>query len=419
MPRQPLILRVHFYHAGGSRTQSLASAAQHLTYMGSVDKPELLVQAEDSRTSLASAARHARYAGERAGSLGYCGNVDADTAADHIPQVSGPVWRVILSVGEADALAMGGGLTTQAGWNAAAQKAVPAMVRRLGLHPGRVEWIAAAHRYQTHEHNPHLHLLFWETGTPQRLTMAWTASELHDVRRVWAAELYAPELAVLGAAKTAARQTAVETVKQLVGPLQGTARGSSLAQGFLQELSERLDHLGTQLPGHGRLAYAYMPADIQQAVRDLAQWLITHDDSLRAAFAHYVDQAEQFGMVHAALPGTTDWGGPDHAAARAVTAQTVRDRAARDLLERLAAPILRAASQTIPADDLGGTASPPLRRGGVLPAPAGALIREWQWALKRAAWAGRMAAYQQAAAQWQRQQAEWRKARTMGIHIEL
>lgn len=417
MPQQPMVLRVHFYHAAGQQTQSLTSAAHHIAYMGSVEKHELLVDAD--RTTLESAAIHARYAGERDGSLGYFGNVDDGTADQHIQQVQGTVWRVILSVGEADALAMGGGLTTKAGWSAAAQKAVPTMIQRLGLDPGRVEWIAAVHRHQKHEHNPHIHLLFWESGTPTRKTMKWSARELHDVRRAWAKELYAPELAALGEAKTTSRQTAVEMVNHLLDQAQGTARGSSWEQGFLQELSARLGQLGTQLPGHGRLAYAYMPPATKQAVQDVARWMITQDDTLQAAFHRYVAQAVQFGMVHWASPGTTDWGGPDQAIKRAAAEQTTRERAERDLLQRLAAPILRAAYQTTHSGAPDAASSKPRNTSYAPTAPVGALVRDLQWALKRAAWEGRKAAYQQAEAAWQRQAVAMQIARNMGMDIQI
>nr|WP_172684499.1 hypothetical protein [Sulfobacillus thermotolerans] len=413
-----MVLRVHFYHATGQQTQSLASAAHHIAYMGSVEKHELLVDAED-RTTLASAAIHARYAGERDGSLGYFGTVDAATAASHIQQARGTVWRVILSVGEADALAMGGGLTTKAGWSAAAQKAVPTMIRRLGLDLGHVEWIAAVHRHQKHEHNPHIHLLFWESGTPTRKTMKWSAQELRDVRRAWAKELYAPELAVLGEDKTTARQTAVEMVNHLLDQAQGTARGSSWEQGFLQELLVRLGQLGTQLPGHGRLAYAYMPPATKQAVQEVARWMITQDATLQAAFHRYVAQAVQFGMVHWASPGTTDWGGRDHAIKRAATEQTIRERAERDLLQRLAAPILRAAYQTAHSGAPDAASSKPQHTTYGPTASVGALVRDLQWALKKAAWEGRQAAYQQAEAAWKRQAVERQIARNMGLDIQL
>lgn len=417
MPQQPMVLRVHFYHGSGQQTQSLMSAVHHVAYIGSVEKHELLVDLAD-RTTLESAALHARYAGERKGSLGYFGNVDETRAQTHIASAQGTVWRLILSVGEADALAMGGGLTTKAGWSAAAQKAVPAMMHRLGLDPGKVEWIAAVHRHQKQEHNPHIHLLFWEPGNPTRQTMKWSARELHDVRRAWAKELYAPELAALGQAKTTARQTTVATVKHLLDQARWMFRGTSWEQGFLQELSARLGQVGAQLPGQGRLAYAYMSPETKQAVLDVARWMITQDDVLQAAFTQYVAQAVQFGMVHWAAPGTTDWGGLEQAQKRAAAEQTIRTRAEHDLLQRLATPILRAAVQTAHPDTPDIATMRPDGASYTPIAPVGALFRDLQWAIQKAAWEGRKAAYQQAAAAWRRQVVAMQIARNMGMDLQ-
>ena len=125
MPQKPFVMRVHFYTAQGTGTHSLASGAHHAEYMGSKAKAELLIDglmAEANRSrSLQSAAIHAQYVGEREGSLGYFGNMaDRPQAAQQsILQAQGPVWRVIASVGEEDALNMGGALITKAGWDQA------------------------------------------------------------------------------------------------------------------------------------------------------------------------------------------------------------------------------------------------------------------------------------------------------------
>ncbi|MCY0884980.1 MAG: hypothetical protein OWV35_03745, partial [Firmicutes bacterium] len=368
MPQQPMVLRVHFYHAAGHQRQSLISAAHHIAYMGSAAKHELLV--DDDRTTLESAAIHARYVGERAGSLGYFGTVDAATAQAQIRAAQGPVWRVICSVGEADALAMGGALTTKTGWQAAAETAVPAMIRRLGLDPAHTAWIAAVHRYQRQERNPHIHLLFWESGAPTRRTMQWSAAELHDIRRLWAKALYAPELAQLGQAKDAARRTALTQARHLLDQTRWARRGASVEQGLVAELQQRLAVLGAQLPGRGRLAWAYMPEPVKTATLEVARWLLAQDDRLRAAAQQYAEAAVAFGTVHWAAPDSTDWGGPEQAAKREAALAAVRERALDDLARRLAGPILRAAAQTRPpeTDGTAGAAEAPRPDAGSLTA---------------------------------------------------
>ena len=416
MPRQPMVLRVHFYHDRGQQRQSLSSAVHHVEYMGSVTKDELLV--DDVRTSLESAAIHTRYVGEREGSLGYFGTVQARDAQSQIQNAQGgTVWRVILSVGEADAIAMGGALTTKAGWQAAAQKAVPEMLRRLGLNIAQTEWIAAVHRHQRYENNPHIHLLFWERGEPSRLTRKWSQEEIRDIRRVWAKELYGPELATIGRSKDAARQELMATTKQLLDQVRFSHRGASVKQGYQQMLQTQLDALRMALPGQGRLAFAYMPPLVKERVLNIARWMVTEDPQLKAGMAQYTTQAVQFALVHWSPPDGTDWGGPNQAAKRGAAIRDIQSRAEHDMLQRLATPILRAAQGGRAGPH--GPPSPPAEERGAGTVGAGALARDLQWAIKKAAWEGRRAAYQLAESQWRRQQSELAKARTMGMDIQL
>ena len=258
MPQKPFIFRLHFYTGDGTATHSLGSGAHHVAYMGSVDKQELLVEDGPDRSRLESAAIHAQYAGERAGSLGYFGNLaDRPQAAQQsILQAQGPVWRIIASVGEEDAIAMGGGLLTKAGWEEGSEPVVAQMIQELRLDPQKVQWIAAVHRHQHQENNPHVHLLLWEAGTPSRKTGEWTKQELQAIKREAVSHLYQPERTQLGQAKTAMRNKIRDTVKTLVTPANGQ-------QGFRQELAERLQPLGQRLPRKGRLAYAYMPEGVK------------------------------------------------------------------------------------------------------------------------------------------------------------
>ena len=243
----------------------MGSAAHHVAYMGSREKDELLVDgpAETNRDTLESAAIHAQYAGEREGSLGYFGNMadHPQEAQQSILKAQGPIWRVIASVGEEDAIAMVGGLLTKAGWDQASQPIVAKMITELGLDPAKVQWIAAVHRHQHHENNPHVHLLLWEAGTPSRKTGEWTKKELQAIKREAVSHLYQPERLQLGQEKTALRKQIRETVQTLV------TRGNE-RQGFQQVLTQRLQALGNMLPGKGRLAYAYMPEPVKVQVQD-------------------------------------------------------------------------------------------------------------------------------------------------------
>ncbi len=336
MPQQPFILDMHFYTAKGQNLKGLGSAAHHVSYMGSVEKRELLVEDTAERSTLESAAIHAQYAGEREGSLGYFGSL-ADRPQDaqkSILQAQGPVWRVIASVGEQDAIAMGGGLLTKAGWEATTKPAIAHMIQELKLDPQKVQWIAAIHRHQHHENNPHMHLLFWEEGTPSRTCATWTHKELYAIRKTFASSLYAPERAQLGQEKTQARQDARTLIQAQLSALKEAGNST---QGFQAELTTRLQHLGQQLPGHGRLAYAFMPSETKKETEDLIRWLWTQDPALKVAHDRYLQSAEQMGTFY----WHQDPAKTDNSPAREQALQGIRDRAEADLIQRLAAPVLK------------------------------------------------------------------------------
>ena len=401
MPQQPFVMRVHFYLPEGHGTTSRKSGAHHVSYMGAGEKRELLVEDTPARWStLESAATHAKYAGERPGNLrGYLGALAADpqAAQKSILAAQGPVWRTIVSVGEGDALAMGGNLTTQAGWEQAANAVVPQMVKQLGLDPAKVQWIAAAHRYQKHEQNPHLHLLLWEEGAPSRKTAKWTDKERRAIRKAWISALYAPERARLGQEKTAARQDA-RTLIQF--PLATLKEAGNSTQGFRRELTMRLQHLGTHLPGQGRLAYAYMPSEVKRETETVIRWLWEHDPALKAAHDRYLQSAEALGTFywHSDPNRTPDSPG------RQAALQTMRDRAEADLIQRVAAPVLKAAHQTTRQ-----TAYPP----GLTPHLTAALHRIMHQAAQDAA----RTAVWLAESEYQRQKAEIAMARNTGQEL--
>ena len=334
MPQKPFIFRLHFYTADGTATHSLGSGAHHVAYMGSADKQELLVEDGPDRSSLESAAIHAQYAGERAGSLGYFGNLaDRPQAAQQsILQAQGPVWRIIASVGEEDAIAMGGGLLTKAGWEEGSEPVVAQMIQELRLDPQKVQWIAAVHRHQHHENNPHVHLLLWEAGTPSRKTGEWTKQELQAIKREAVSHLYQPERTQLGQAKTAMRNKIRDTVKTLITPANGQ-------QGFRQELAERLQTLGQRLPKKGRLAYAYMPEGVKAHVTDILRWLWTQDPALKMLHDRYLDAAEKMPTFYWHVDEDQSQNSP----VRATAIQKARAHAETDLIQRMAAAVLKAA----------------------------------------------------------------------------
>lgn len=401
MPNQPFVMRLHYYLPKGEGVNSLQSGAHHIEYMGSAEKHELLLGGEPAadRTTLESAAIHAKYAGEREGSMGYFGNAadDPKAAQKSILQAQGPVWRVIASVGEQDALAMGGDLTTKEGWERASHPVVHKMIDQLGLDPAKVQWIAAAHRHQTTENNPHIHLLVWEEGEPSRETAKWTDQERRTVRKAWISELYKPERERLGKEKSESRTESRNAVIDLVARRNGQ-------QGFNRELTERLATLGKQLPDRGRLAYAFMPPDVKAQVEDTIRWLWQADPGLKAQHDKYLESAEEMGTFywHKNPDQTQDSPG------RRAALERIRSNAEADLIKRLAGPVLKAARDQARSPAMGRR--PQVATGQRL---VGALHRI-MWRAERDA---RATAYWLAESQWRAKKAQSDIARNTGQEI--
>lgn len=394
MPQKPFVMRLHFYLPVGTGCQSLTSAAHHVEYMGSREKEELLVDSSEYNT-LESAAIHAQYAGEREGSMGYLGSLATNPkrAQDSILAAQGPVWRVIASVGEEDAQAMGGALLTKAGWDQAVPPAVEKMMGTLGLDPVKTQWIGAVHRHQHHENNPHIHLLVWEEGEPSRLTAKWSRDELRAIKRDWVSALYAPERTQLDQQKAEARTQARTAVIDLMAH-------RNRQQCFHKELSQRLVFIGQTLPGKGRLAYTYMPPSVKQQVADTIRWLWQTDPGLKKAHDYYVKAAIQQGTFywHANESKTQDSSGRQKALER------IRQKAETDLIQRLAGPVLKTAQQQVTEGQ---------------PCPPRALIDALAHMIRGDMAHGRVAAYAFAEAQWRRKQAELAIAQNTGQQIVL
>lgn len=405
MPQQPMVMRAHFYRPGGQGRRGLKSAAHHVVYIGSKRKHELLVDADeraissDRTTTLRSAAHHVDYTAHE-GSLGYIGPLAGDpkAAQQEILQSRSPVWRVIVSVGEADALAMGGGLTSKAGWEQATTTVVPDMVRRLGLDPDRVHWIAAAHRWQARGgRNPHIHLLLWQTGEPARQIGKWSDAERRAIRRGWASTLYAPERERAGREKSAARDDARVIVLETVRAAR--ERRHPGHQQFHQDLDDRLRDLGSLLPGKGRRAYGYMPSEVKRVTEETILWLWANDPALQDAHDRFIRAAQDLASVY--------WSDETHTGdseARQRALAQVAANAEQDLIKRLATPVLRAARH----------AQKPARQ-----ASHRSLLGAMDRLTRRAERDARMTQTWLAESQWRERTAQAAIARSAGIDVAL
>ena len=322
---RPLVLRVHIYMPGKGGKRSLHSAVAHLKYMGNPKKEELVRDDEAMREQgLDEAAVHARYAAHRPGSTGMFGAerdrpLNEGQVLQTIRYHKGPVWRIITSVHADDVRAMGGQLYHRAAWEHALRTVLPKMADDMGIPPDALRWAAAMHRKVGPEvvaagKTPtcHVHILLWSED-PEKGYL--NRKGIDAARRAWTSELYAPAREALGKEKSDLRQEIAGRSRLMLG------------QGSAEDLGARLAAIAAELPGKGRLAYAYMPTAIKAKLDATADWLLAQPE-LRS-------QAARYGAIAAELASHYSYDPQKH--------EQARENAMQDLRQRLAGGVLRAA----------------------------------------------------------------------------
>lgn len=259
---------------------------------------------------------------------------------------SGPVWRMVLSLREDDAIRWR--YTGRQDWEALVRDALPRMAREMGLDPSGIRWVAAFHREPGH---PHAHVMLWEVP-PRRMTGRLRPPELAAARRAWARAVLAPVRAPLEARKTALRDAIRAAGARSIAEALAVARGLRGRDPMLRELALRIDALARRMPGHGRAALAYLPPDVRDEARRIGDWLLGQPP-FAAQVGDYRRVAEEIARLYS--PG-------DPVRTAQMVAQA-GDRAAADLRDRVAQAVVRAAAQRNAM--LSGRVAGGAHRGGV------------------------------------------------------
>ena len=95
-------------------------------------------------------------------------------------------------------------------------------------------------------------------------------------------------------------------------------------------IDARLEHLSSIMPGHGRIAYDYMPEEVKQEVGAIADWIMTQPDFVKAK--------EQYMQANLDIVNMYMRDQPEEI-------KQAMDRAYNDLRKRIAQDILKAAVQ--------------------------------------------------------------------------
>ena len=330
MLRSPFILKLKW--VAGPRSGQRASV--HARYIAT---REGVARAEEDNPDPTV---HARYLDERPGSTGLFG---PDAARPpYLEAVQAEVsartwhWQAVISLREEDATALG--LRAPPDWRDLARRVMPQFAMHAGLPEADLQWVGAVHRKAG---QPHVHLLAWLADGAPRRQPRLQRTELRDIRRMIARELYGPMRAQLAAERTAERDLLVAAGRHNLSLLRrvdleaqaASPTGGALPPAFpradLTELRHRIMALSAQVPNHGRLALAYMPPAIRDEARATADWILS-----RPALAEAVQGLREATRSLTALYATQ----PD-------TADAAWARAHADVRDRIAQAVLRAAAK--------------------------------------------------------------------------
>lgn len=289
------------------------------------------------------------YIADRPGSTGLFGHADLGTAAGGGPEWQEvakeldahtlPVWRLVVSLREDDANALG--MTDRAAWDAAMRQAAHGAIKAMGLDPEHARWVAAFHQAQGH---PHVHIVIWEREhEAARRDGLLEKGELKAVWRSYARELFRGERERLTAEKTAMRDlvrdlakgevsrlTGMDTARLEVQALDGGRPGLPpvMREEQAVELKRRLEDLSRVMPGRGRAALAYMPPTAKAEARATAEWLLTQPRFAQAAERHETAAVELAG----------------HYSRKPAALEQARQNARDDLRDRVAQVVLQGAA---------------------------------------------------------------------------
>ncbi|PRR71905.1 MobP3 family relaxase [Neomoorella humiferrea] len=352
MSKSVVIVNVAYYQPG---TKKMACNYNHIRYIAT--KPEAdrgdpeayRVGDEDFPVELGTAAGHVKYAAERPGSSGLFGPEgepvpDWQEVGSKLDRHNLPVWRVIVSLRQDDAERLG--LVEREKWQAAIENGVNNAIKAMHLDPDHARWVAAFHRKEGH---PHCHVVIWEEehGTARRQGYL-EPGERKGVFRSFAREVFREERDRLTAEKTAIRDAIRELVgndiTKVTGFMQEVQMARLEARAFLgsspkmppvltpgrEELLVRmLQDLARIMPGKGRIALAYMPAEVKAQAREIADWILKQPGFSQSA-GRYQELARQIASHYTLKPEALD-----EAARKAY--EDIRDRVAQVVLKGAAA----------------------------------------------------------------------------------
>lgn len=312
----PFICKIRFYDPSGKNP---AKNAAHINYIGTrpgADIGDIEIKGEDE-LSPDSAAGHVKYVHERPGSHGLFSDdksTDIKMIQNELKEHKGVVWRIVLSLKETDAARLD--LTSRERWEETLRASVPEAAEKMGIGHSNLRWVAAFHQEQGH---PHVHLVIWEKN-PIRTKGLLSKGERRDVKKVFMRQVYAGERTRLLQERTAMRDlirdiakgdtekavSLVDEVRNELGNLKlelqaaGSVQSKIAPKMYLEDVKDyakQLDKLSKMLPGKGRVALQFMPQNVKEEARTIAERLM-NQPAFKGTLDRYLQSVEGITSLH-------------------------------------------------------------------------------------------------------------------------
>lgn len=341
MSYSPFVMKVAFYQPSKKNKARNIAHIHYIATRPGADMGEINI-GDSLDIDPGTAAGHAKYMGERPGSFGLFGPQDSvpslKDVQDELKNHDGIVWRMVLSLKEEDAVKIG--FTNRESWENILRVTIPEAANKMGIDESNLKWVAAFHQAQGH---PHVHLVIWEK-VPSRKRGVLSKGERKDIRKIFIREIYAEERLAITTEKSAIRdlirKIAQKDIMDLVKDIQKaklevrvfTGQEPGLAP-FLdtqasEELIKQLKELSGMMPGHGRAALKYMPPEVKDKAREIADWLLRQPGFLQST-ERYKELAKQLAGHYTQRPENLD---------------SASERAYKDIRDRVAQVVLKGAA---------------------------------------------------------------------------
>ena len=279
------------------------------------------------------------------GLFGQDGIEDPEDVQKEVSNVTSYVWRGIVSLKEDDAKNLG--YLEKNKWQDMLRKKVPDMANEMGIKTTNLRWVAAIHMEKGH---PHAHLMFWEKEPERTLGIVNTKS-LDNIRKMYTDEIFEEERFQLLNEKNAMRdllndlakgdigqaarllkevRAAGQDLKTFIDGLSNEGVTPRLYSEEEQKIAGMLKELADKLPGKGRVALKFMPDDIKEEVRAIADYLLQQPE-FSASLEKNLKAVEELTRMYTG---------------KEEDIQKARDNAYKDMRDRICQVILKGAVES-------------------------------------------------------------------------